>query len=81
MGFAPFGIGLLMGLLTLTAYACCAAGDTRDWELQIETTTEYGPSTPCRYISARGLACGEIIYAFGRNKTLPAASRQAFGCP
>ena len=26
MGFAPFGIGLLMGLLTLTAYACCAAG-------------------------------------------------------
>lgn len=25
MGFAPFGIGLLMGLLTLTAYACCAA--------------------------------------------------------
>lgn len=27
MGFAPFGIGLLMGLLTLTAYACCAAGD------------------------------------------------------
>lgn len=29
MGFAPFGIGLLMGLLTLTAYACCAAGDDR----------------------------------------------------
>lgn len=27
MGFAPFGIGLLMGLLTLTAYACCTAGD------------------------------------------------------
>jgi hypothetical protein len=27
MGFAPFGIGLLMGFLTLTAYACCAAGD------------------------------------------------------
>ena len=27
MGFAPFGIGLLMGLLALTAYACCAAGD------------------------------------------------------
>ena len=28
MGFAPFGIGLLMGLLTLMAYACCcAAGD------------------------------------------------------
>lgn len=31
MGFTPFGIGLLMGLLmgllTLTAYACCAAGD------------------------------------------------------
>ena len=27
MGFAPFGIGLLMGLLTLTAYACCAAGN------------------------------------------------------
>ena len=27
MGFPPFGIGLLMGLLTLTAYACCAAGD------------------------------------------------------
>ena len=26
MGFAPFGIGLLMGLLTLTAYAGCAAG-------------------------------------------------------
>lgn len=72
MGFAPFGIGLL----TLTAYACCAAGDDdRDWDLQIETTTEYGPSTPCRYISARGLACGEIIYALDRNKTLPAASR------
>ncbi len=31
MGFAPFGIGLLMGLLTLTAYACCAAGDD-DWD-------------------------------------------------
>ena len=32
MGFAPFGIGLLMGLLALTAYACCAAGgdDDRD---------------------------------------------------
>ena len=77
MGFAPFGIGLLMGLLTLTAYACCAAGDDddRDSDLQIETTTEYGPSTPCRYISARGLACGEIIYALDRNKTLPAASR------
>lgn len=30
MGFAPFGIGLLMGLLTLMAYACCAAGDDRD---------------------------------------------------
>lgn len=30
MGFAPFGIGLLMGLLTLTAYACCAAGDDDD---------------------------------------------------
>ncbi len=29
MGFAPFGIGLLMGLLTLTAYACCAASDAR----------------------------------------------------
>ena len=27
MGFAPLGIGFLMGLLTLTAYACCAAGD------------------------------------------------------
>ncbi len=27
MGFAPFGVGLLMGLLTLTAYARCAAGD------------------------------------------------------
>lgn len=27
MGFAPFGIGILIGLLTLTAYACCAAGD------------------------------------------------------
>lgn len=27
MGFVPFGIGLLMGLLTLTTYACCAAGD------------------------------------------------------
>jgi len=27
MGFAPFGIGLLMGFLTLMAYACCAAGD------------------------------------------------------
>lgn len=27
MGFAPFGIGLLMGLLTLTAYACCATVD------------------------------------------------------
>lgn len=30
MGFAPFGIGLLMGLLTLTAYACCVTGDDRD---------------------------------------------------
>ena len=30
MGFAPFGIGLLVGLLTLTAYACCAAGDDDD---------------------------------------------------
>lgn len=30
MGFAPFGIGLLMGLLTLTAYACCAGDDDRD---------------------------------------------------
>ena len=30
MGFAPFGIGLLMGLLTLAAYARCAAGDDRD---------------------------------------------------
>lgn len=30
MGFAPFGIGLLIGLLTLIAYACCAAGDDRD---------------------------------------------------
>lgn len=30
MGFAPFGIGLLMELLTLTAYACYAAGDDRD---------------------------------------------------
>lgn len=32
MGFVPFGIGLLMGLLTLTAYACCAAcgDDDRD---------------------------------------------------
>lgn len=31
MGFAPFGIGLFMGLLTLTAYACRAAGgDDRD---------------------------------------------------
>ena len=30
MGFAPFGIGLLMGLITLTAYACYAAGDDRD---------------------------------------------------
>lgn len=30
MGFAPFGIGLLMGLLALTAYACCAADDDRD---------------------------------------------------
>ena len=30
MGFAPFGIGLLMGLLTLTADACCAAGDDDD---------------------------------------------------
>lgn len=29
MGFAPFGIGLLMGILTPTAYACCAAGDDR----------------------------------------------------
>ena len=27
MGFAPFVTGLLMGLLALTAYACCAAGD------------------------------------------------------
>lgn len=27
MGFAPFVTGLLMGLLTLTTYACCAAGD------------------------------------------------------
>lgn len=27
MGFASFGIGLLVGLLTLIAYACCAAGD------------------------------------------------------
>lgn len=27
MEFAPFGIGLLMGLLALTAYACRAAGD------------------------------------------------------
>lgn len=30
MGFAPFGVELLMGLLTLTAYACCAVGDDRD---------------------------------------------------
>lgn len=30
MGFAPFEIGLLMELLALTAYACCAAGDD-DW--------------------------------------------------
>lgn len=30
MGFAPFGIGHLMELLTLTAYACCAADDDRD---------------------------------------------------
>ena len=30
MGFAPFGIGILIGLLTLTAYACCAADDDRD---------------------------------------------------
>ena len=30
MGFAPFGIGVLMGLLTLTAYACCAAVDKRN---------------------------------------------------
>lgn len=76
MGFAPFGIGLLMGLLTLTAYACCAAGDDdRDQELQIETKTEYGPSIPCRYISARGLACGEIIYALDENKTPPKAAR------
>lgn len=30
MGFAPFGVGLLMGVLTLTAYACCAVGDDRD---------------------------------------------------
>lgn len=30
MGFAPFGIGLRMELLTLTAYACYAAGDDRD---------------------------------------------------
>lgn len=30
MGFAPFGVGLLMGLLTLTTYACCAVGDDRD---------------------------------------------------
>ena len=30
MGFAPFVTGLLMRLLTLTAYACCAAGDDRD---------------------------------------------------
>lgn len=51
MGFAPFGIGLL----TLTVYACYAAGDDdRDQELQIEATPEYGPSPPCRYISARG---------------------------
>ena len=27
MEFAPFGIGLLMGLLALTAYARCAADD------------------------------------------------------
>ena len=27
MGFAPFVTGFLMGFLTLTAYACCAAGD------------------------------------------------------
>jgi len=27
MGFAAFAIGLLIGLLALTAYACCAAGD------------------------------------------------------
>lgn len=27
MGFVPFGIGLLLGFLTLTAYACCVAGD------------------------------------------------------
>lgn len=27
MEFAPFGIWPLIGLLTLTAYACCAAGD------------------------------------------------------
>ena len=30
MGFAPFGIGLLVGFLALTAYACCAAGDDDD---------------------------------------------------
>lgn len=34
MGFVPFGIGLLMGLLALTAYACCAAATT--------TGTEHG---------------------------------------
>ena len=27
MGFVPFGIGLLMELLTLTAYARCEADD------------------------------------------------------
>lgn len=27
MGFALFGIGLFMGLLTLTPYACCKVGD------------------------------------------------------
>lgn len=73
MGFAPFGIGLL----TLTVYACYAAGDDdRDQELQIEATPEYGPSPPLADISRQGgLVCGEIINALDRNKTLTAATR------
>jgi len=52
MGFAPFGIGLL----TLTVYACYAAGDDdRDQELQIEATPEYGPSPPLPIYLGKGV--------------------------
>ena len=56
MGFAPFGIGLLMGLLTLTAYACCAAGDAdRDYPGEIEIATEQNDQAPRSDGRTRGL--------------------------